>query len=106
MKRLWMMPFMQTQVGADLYEWLTATVMGTQKGMSRKWCYWFREHVVLCRRYARMEFKDKRIWLFQPGWSLAPVILGTLATGNGPMVTEDRRRLASRYVPTAIEEVR
>ena len=44
LKQLWMYPFMRTQRGADLYDWLTAGVLGTQWAMSQKWCYWFREH--------------------------------------------------------------
>ena len=100
-----MAPFMQSAIGCNLYEWLTAVVMGTQRGMSRKWCYWFREHEVLCRRYGRINLLDKRIWLFEPGWSLAPVLMATIATGNGQTVTEDHRRLARRYVPIAIGEV-
>jgi hypothetical protein len=39
LKHLWMYPFMRTEAGADLYEWLTAVVLGTQSGMSAKWCY-------------------------------------------------------------------
>lgn len=105
LRQLWMYPFMRTQWGADLYEWLTAGVLGTQWAMSQKWCYWFREHVVLCRRFGRVELSGSRIWLFQPGWSLAPAFMSKMATGRGPLVTEDRRRLASRYLPTAIEEV-
>jgi hypothetical protein len=105
LKHLWMYPFMRTEAGADLYEWLTAKVLGTQSGMSRKWCYWFREHVVLCRRFGRAKIPGSRIWLFQPGWSLAPVFMSKIATGQGPLVTEDRRRVATRYLPTAIEEV-
>jgi SAM-dependent methyltransferase len=105
LKNLWMYPFMLTERGADLYEWLTANVLGTQSGMSRKWCYWFREHVVLCRRFGRANFPGSRIWLFQPGWSLAPVFMSKIATGQGPLITEDRRRLAARYLPIAIDEV-
>src|SRR5437667_9482063 len=98
-KQLWMYPFMRSRAGADLYEWLTAVALGTQRGMSRKWCYWFREHVVLCRRFGRASFPEKRLWLFQPGWSLAPVLLSAIATGQGALVTEDRRRLPKRYLP-------
>jgi hypothetical protein len=105
LKQLWMYPFMQTQSGVDLYEWLTAGVLGTQWAMSQKWCYWFREHMVLCRRFGRAEPSGSRIWLFQPGWALAPEFLSKIATGRGALVTEDRRRLASRYLPIAIEEV-
>jgi SAM-dependent methyltransferase len=105
LKQLWMYPFMRTDVGASLYEWLTAVVLGTQSGMSRKWCHWFREHVVLCRRFGGVRFPGKRIWLFQPGWSLAPVIMSKMVTGQGPLVTEDRRRLATRYLAIAILEV-
>ena len=105
LKQAWMYPFMRMQAGADLYEWLTARVLGTQAGMSRKWCYWFREHVVLCRRFGGAVIPGGRIWLFQPGWSLAPVILSRLASGHGPLVTEDRRRLAGRYLPIALDEV-
>ena len=104
-KRLWMYPFMQTRFGENAYEWLTAVVLGTQQGMSRKWCYWFREHLVLCRRYARATFPHKKLWLFQPGWSLAPVVLSALVTGTGPLITEERRHLAKRYVPTALQAV-
>ena len=28
LKQLWMYPFMRTRAGADLYEWLTAGVLG------------------------------------------------------------------------------
>lgn len=105
LKQLWMYPFMRTQKGADLYEWLTAIGLGTQRGMSRKWCYWFREHVVICRRFGRTRFPGSRIWLFQPGWSLAPALIAKMATGRGPLITEDRSRLAKRYLPIAVEEV-
>jgi SAM-dependent methyltransferase len=105
LKQLWMYPFMRTEAGADLYEWLTAIVLGTQSGMSWKWCYWFREHVVLCRRFGRAQFPGRHIWLFQPGWSLAPVFMSKIATGQGALVTEDRRRVATRYLPSAIDEV-
>jgi SAM-dependent methyltransferase len=105
LKQLWMHPFMRTQAGANLYEWLTAGVLGTQRGMSRKWCYWFREHIVLLRRFGGAEFSGSRIWLFQPGWTLAPAFMTKIATGRGPLITEDRRRLAERYLPIAIEEV-
>ena len=105
LKQLWMYPFMRTRAGADLYEWLTAGVLGTQWGMSQKWCYWFREHVVLCRRFGRATLPGSRIWLFEPGWSLAPAIMSKIATGQGPLITEDRRRLAARYLPLAIQEV-
>jgi len=105
LKRAWMRPFTCFPMGEDLYEWLTAVVLGTQRGMSRKWCYWFREHLVLSRRYARIGIAGLRLWLFEPGWSVAPVILGYLATGRGPLVTEGRRRLAGRYVANAVEEV-
>jgi len=100
-----MLPFAFSRPTQDLYEWLTARVLGTQEGMSRKWCYWFREHVVLCRRYARLDFPANRIWLFEPGWSLAPMLLSRMISSNGSLVTEDYPRLADRYVPFAIEEV-
>jgi len=74
LKHLGMAPFERTAAGAGLYEWLTAVGLGTQSGMSAKWCYWFREHVVLCRRSGGASFADGRIWLFEPGWSLAPVV--------------------------------
>lgn len=106
MKRLWMYPFTLTERGANLYEWLTAVVLGIQGGMSRKWCYWFREHLVLSRRFGRATFPGRRIWLFQPGWSLAPVFMSKIVSGRGPLVTEDRQRLARRYLPAAIDEVR
>ncbi len=106
LKKLWISPFQVLPKGDLLYEFLTAIVLGTQCGMSRKWCYWFREHVVLCRRYAKLALAGKRLWLFQPGWSLAPVILGTHVTGNSVLVTEDRRRLARRYVDIAIEKAK
>jgi Methyltransferase domain len=96
---------MSSAVGQDTYEWLTAVVLGTQRGMSRKWCYWFREHVVLCRRVAHFGLHGKRVWLFQPGWSLAPIMLSYVVTGRGPLVTEDRRRLSRRYLPNSITEV-
>jgi hypothetical protein len=105
LKRLWMRPFTGSRFGEDLYEWLTAVGLGTQSGMSRKWCYWFREHVVLCRRYAGLKVPGRRLWLFEPGWSLAPVMLGRLVTGRGPLATEGRRRLARRYVSSAVTEV-
>jgi SAM-dependent methyltransferase len=99
-------PFMLTDSSAALYDWLTAKVLGTQVGMSRKWCYWFREHVVLCRRFGRINVAGSRVWLFEPGWSLAPVLLTRIATGCGPIVTEDGSRLADRYITAAIEQVR
>ncbi len=105
MKRLMMVPFAHARAGENLYEWLTAVLLGTQKGMSRKWCYWFREHVVLSRRYGRLDFAEKRLWLFEPGWSLAPVILGRLITRGDILATEDHARLADRYVPYAVDEV-
>lgn len=104
-KQLWMYPFTRSRLGEDLYEWLTAVVLGTQRGMSRKWCYWFREHLVLCRRFARIRIPGLRVWLYQPGWSLAPVVMSRIVTGIGPFVTEDRRRLARRYVALAVGEV-
>jgi hypothetical protein len=104
LKQLWMYPFVQTQAGSDVYEWLTAVVLGTQGGMSHKWCSWFKEHMVLCRDLGGAHVPGSRVWLFQPGWSLAPVFLSRIATGRGPLVTEDRSRLAGRYLPVAIEE--
>jgi hypothetical protein len=105
-KKLLMAPFaLAGRRGEDLYERLTARVLGTQQGMSRKWCYWFREHILLCRRYAGTDFGESRIWLFEPGWSLAPVILSRLISRKGILVSEDRRRLARRYLPHALEEV-
>jgi SAM-dependent methyltransferase len=100
-----MLPFTVAPAGEDVYEWLTAIALGTQRGMSRKWCLWFREHVVLCRRYAKAELAGRRIWLYEPGWSLAPVMLARLVTEGGPLVTEPCRRLARRYVATAVSEV-
>jgi len=105
LKRMLMVPFALTRFGEDAYEWLTAVLLGTQKGMSLKWCYWFREHVVLCRRYGRIDFSEKRLWLFEPGWSLAPVILSRLITTQDLLVTEDFSRLAGRYVESALHEV-
>ena len=104
LKRLWLYPFRLSSVGENLYEWLTAVALGTQRGMSRKWCLWFREHVVLCRRYGKVRIPGQRVWLFEPGWSLAPVILAHLVTDQGPLVTEPRRRLAKRYVAPAVAE--
>lgn len=104
LKHLSMSPFALSRYTEDLYERLTAVHLGTQEGMSRKWCYWFREHVVLSRRYGRIGFSGKRIWLFEPGWSLAPVILSRLITSKEILVTEDFPRLADRYVPIALEE--
>ena len=105
LKRLWLRPFTQSRAGEDLYEWLTAVLLGSQRGMSHKWCLWFREHIVLCRRYARVRIPGRRIWLFEPGWSLAPVMLAHLVTEAGPLVTDSRRRLARRYVAGAAAEV-
>ena len=105
LKQLWMYPFTRSEPGAHLYEWLTAVVLGTQSGMSAKWCYWFREHIVLCRRFGRAQFPGRPIWLFEPGWSLAPEFMSRIATGRGALVTEDRRRIATRYLPGAIAEV-
>ena len=104
LKHLAMSPFALSRYTEDLYERLTAVHMGTQEGMSRKWCYWFREHVVLSRRYGRFSFSGKRIWLMEPGWSLAPVILSRLITSNDILITEDFPRLADRYTSTALEE--
>jgi len=104
-KHLLMYPFALTRFGENLYEWLTASALGTQLGMSRKWCYWFREHVLLCRRYAHATFPGKRIWLFEPGWSLAPVILSRIVTGRDTMITESHPRIATRYIAPALEEV-
>jgi SAM-dependent methyltransferase len=104
LKQLSMLPFACSAFTEDLYERLTAVHLGTQGGMSRKWCYWFREHVVLSRRYGRFGFSGKRIWLFEPGWSLAPVILSRLITTNDILVTEEFSRLSDRYVPLALEE--
>ena len=104
-KRLLMAPFSLSGAAEDLYEWLTAVLLGTQRGMSRKWCYWFREHVVLCRRYGRTDFGDSRLWLFEPGWSLAPVLLGRMISSREILVTESRARLAGRYLAPAREEV-
>ncbi len=105
LKRALIYPFTLSRFGEDVYEWLTAVGLGTQHGLSRKWCYWFREHVVLCRRYARMSIPGKRVWLFEPGWSLAPVLLARLASGRGPLITEPRPRLARRYLPVAVGAV-
>lgn len=105
MKRLWMQPFTTCGLGENLYEWLTAVGLGTQRGMSRKWCLWFREHIVLCRRFARAKIPGRRLWLFEPGWSLAPAMLARLVTDRGPLITEPRRRLARRYVRSASAEV-
>ena len=104
LKQLWMRPFTWSKIGEDTYEWLTAAALGTQAGMSRKWCYWFREHLVLSRRFARISVSSARIWLFQPGWSLAPVVMSRMATGRGPLITEDRGRLARRYVRSALTQ--
>lgn len=104
-KHLLMYPFSHNRFGENLYEWLTAAALGTQKGMSRKWCYWFREHILLSRRHANISFSGKRIWLFEPGWSLAPVILSYLVTAKGPLVTEDYNRQAKRYISPALTEV-
>lgn len=104
LKWLWMYPFVRTQTGADVYEWLTAVVLGTQRGLSHKWCSWFQEHLLLCRDLGGADVTGGRVWLFQPGWTLAPVFLSRMATGRGPLVTEDRTRLAARYLPGAIEE--
>ena len=105
LKQLWMYPFTRSRLGEDVYEWLTAVALGTQGGMSRKWCYWFREHIVLSRRHAHLKIPGRRVWLFEPGWSLAPVMLGRLVTGRGPLVTEEHPRLARRYVSVAVSEV-
>lgn len=104
LKHLSMAPFAFSRYTEDLYERLTAVHLGTQEGMSRKWCYWFREHIVLSRRYGKVGFSGKRIWLFEPGWSLAPVILSRLITADEILVTEDFPRLADRYVPAALAE--
>ena len=100
-----MAPFSVSKLSENVYEWLTAELMGTQLGMSRKWCYWFREHVLLCRRYAHINFFGKRIWLFQPGWSLAPVILSRMATSSETLVFEERKKLGRRYLEPALSEV-
>jgi hypothetical protein len=105
LKRLWMAPFMGTRLGENLYEWLTARVLGTERGMSRKWCCWFREHLVLSRRFGRAAIPGCKLWLLSPGWSLAPVIMGRMVTGKGPSVTEERPRLARRYLASAVDEV-
>lgn len=99
-----MYPFMLTEAGQDLYEDLTAKILGTQTGMSRKWCRWFREHVILLKRHGKVSFVGKRILLFQPGWSLAPAILSNFITDQSVVVIEDRRRTSSRYLQTAIRE--
>lgn len=104
-KHLMMYPFALTRFGENLYEWLTAVALGTQQGMSRKWCYWFREHVLLCRRYARVNFPDTRIWLFEPGWSLAPVVLSRMVTHGETLITEAQPKLAGRYIAPALAEV-
>lgn len=105
MKHLMMYPFSHTRFTENMYEWLTAVALRTQKGMSRKWCYWFREHIVLCRRYNRMTFPGKRIWLMEPGWSLAPMILSHMVTSQKVLVTEDYPRISNFYIPMALEEV-
>lgn len=99
-----MYPFALTKFGENIYEWLTAVAVGTQQGLSRKWCYWFREHVLLCRRYARTRFSGKSIWLFEPGWSLAPLLLSRVATGGDTLITESFHRIAGRYIAPALEE--
>jgi hypothetical protein len=60
---------------------------------------------VLCRRFGRAQIPGGHIWLFQPGWSLAPFFMSKIANGQGALVTEDRRRVATRYLPSAIDEV-
>ena len=87
LKQLWGAPFMRTEAGADLYEWLTAVVLGTQSGMSRKWCYWFQgARRALSQSKVGLQFPGSRIWFFQPGWSLAPVFMSKIATGRGAHV--------------------
>lgn len=105
LKYLAIAPFMQSDMGAELYERLTARVLGTQIGMSRKWCYWFREHMVLCRRFGKADLSCAKIWLFQPGWSLSPAILSQVVTNRGSLITEAKPRLANRYLLPAVFEV-
>lgn len=106
LKRMLIAPFVRTPFGDALYEWLTAVLLGTQGGMSRKWCYWLREHLILTRRFGRVDIPGSRLWFHQPGWSLAPVVAGYAVSGRPVLVTEDRTRLARRYVRQALSAVR
>lgn len=97
--------FGRTAGTAALYRFLTNELLHARKRAPWKWCQWFREHILLCRRHAGIDPYHAALWLFDPGWTIAPGLLAWLTT-DGPVFATDREtRLRGVYNRIAVETV-
>lgn len=98
--------FGQTRMTVRFYRFLTNRLLHSQSGAPRKWCQWFREHLLLARRYGRIQPADSMFWLFDPGWTITPLLLTRLATARGFIATQrDPVRPSSLYNRMAVETI-
>ncbi len=105
-KWLLLRAFGATQPGCRLYWWLTAGLLGTRRNMPAKWCQWFREHVVLARRYAGLAMHDPNLWVVGPDFTVAPALLCRLLSDGDILLTDRWRRLRHQYTPLALRAIR
>src|ERR1700712_563125 len=93
-----------TPVTADLYTFATTELLRTRVGEPRKWCQWYREHVILIRRHGELHLRGSRGWIFDSGFTMAAPILACLS-GATTVFSGRRFTLRPSYNGVAFETV-
>lgn len=91
--------------GSGLYRFLTNQILHSQKHAPWKWCQWFREHILLCRRHAGIDPYSADFWVIDPGWTIAPLILLYLTTDGTIIATDHQNRLRRVYNTVSRETI-
>lgn len=79
---------------ADLYSFATTELLRTRVGEPRKWCQWYREHVILMKRHGDLSLRGSRGWILDSGYTLAAPILACLS--GATTIFSGRRRFSLR----------
>jgi SAM-dependent methyltransferase len=94
-----------TPLTADLYTYATTELLRTRVGEPRKWCQWYREHVILIRRHGELNLRGSRGWIIDSGFTLAAPILACLSGATTVFSGRRRFTLRSSYDDISFETV-
>jgi SAM-dependent methyltransferase len=83
-----------TPLTADLYSFVTTELLRTRVGEPRKWCQWYREHVILMKRHGELNLRGSRGWIIDSGYTSASPLLACLS--GATTVFSGRRRFSLR----------
>lgn len=97
--------FGATSHTVNLYYFLTTKALGSRSGEPRKWCFWFREHALLIRRWTKRPSLRGTVWCIDPGFTHTATMLLRLAADR-VLVTSRFPWMANRYLDAAADRIR